>query len=173
VCCLEDRAGECLLALNVDEVMMEIIEVENYIDEKWTRRLHLMSNDEIKVDELEPPYIFPDDDAQVELTREAGVYHLRAVWQARDAFAGTLRGDDRQERALVLWALKDGDRISTSVQAATVEFRRAFARNPHYAAVRRMPRGVDDLCEIAIDDGRRTLVLVECADVLDRFVVVY
>lgn len=172
MCCLEDRAGEWLLALNVDEVMMEIIEVENYIDEKWTRHLHLMSNDEIVVDDLEPPYYFPED-AQVNLAREAGVYHLRVVWQARDAFAGTLRGDDRQERALVLWALKEGDRISIAVQAATVEFRRAFARNPHYAAVRRMPRGIDDLCEIAIDDGRRTLVLVECADVLDRFVVVY
>jgi len=154
-----------------EKIMDEIIEVENYVDAHGTRFLHLMSNSEISVGDLEPPWIVPAD-VNAKLTREAGAFHLRAEWLAREAFAGLMRGSDRRERQMVLWAMKKGDRISTSVVDAAVEFRKAFARNPSYAAVRVFPTGVEDDCEIEIGGGR-LVALVECADVPERFVMVF
>jgi hypothetical protein len=152
--------------------MNEIIEVENYVDAQGVRRLHLMCNAEIRVDDLEPPYLLPDG-VNAEVKREAGAWHLRAEWRAREAFAGTMRGSDRREWQVVLWALEKGDRIGAATQEATVLFRRAFGRHPQFAAVRRFPQGVDDLAEIEIDGGRRMLPLVESADVPERFVMVF
>lgn len=151
--------------------MDEIIEIENYVDAKGMRYLHLMSNVEIDIEELDDPWTIPDG-VDAKSIREAGVFHLRAAWRARQAFAGTMRGSDRRERQMVLWVIERGDRISACVQDATVRFRKAFGRNPNFAAVRKVPKGVEDDCEIAIGGGQ-SVALVECADVPERFVMVF
>lgn len=151
--------------------MDEIIEIENYVDAKGMRYLHLMSNAEIDIEELDDPWMIPDG-VNTKSTHEAGVFHLRATWQAKQAFAGTMRGSDRRERQMVLWVIEQGDRVSACVRDATVQFRKAFGRNPNFAALRAIPKGVVDDCFIEIGGGQ-SVALVECADVPKRFVMVF
>lgn len=147
--------------------MDEIIEIENYIDHEYVRHLHLISNLETFMVNL-PVGVEP------KITREAGVYHLRASWKAKDAFAGTMRGEDRRERQIVLWHI-DG-RLSECAREAAREFMRVFCRAPIYAAVWKIPRVADlpggDI-DIPLGDGFEPLALVESAEVPEWFVMVY
>ncbi len=152
--------------------MDEIIEIENYVDAQGMRHMHLMSNDEITADDFENPAWFIPDGVDIRVSKEAGVHHLRATWRARQAFAGVMRGSDRHERQMALWALDKGGHISVGVQEATVLFRKAFGRSPNFAAVRTYPREVDVFYEIEIGGGR-SVSLLESADVPDRFVMVF
>lgn len=152
--------------------MAEIIEIENYIDAQWVRHLHLMSNEPIVEDDIENPAWFVLEGVEVHKTFEAGVHHLRAEWEAREAFAGTMYGSDRHERQIVLWAMKPGERVSVSVQEAAVLFRRTFARNPKFAAVKVYPSGAELDCDIDIGGGC-VVGLVQCADVRDKFLMLF
>lgn len=155
-----------------ENFMDEIIEVENYVDANGIRFLHLMSNEDIDVDDFENPAWLIPDGVDVNCSKEAGAYHLRATWRARQSFFGMMRGSDRHEKQMALWALESGDRISVGVHEATVLFRKAFGRNPNFAAVRTYPRDLDVFCEIDIGGGR-SVSLLESADVPDKFVMVF
>lgn len=143
--------------------MGEVIEIENYIDEHWMRHVHLMSNDE-KFDIDLPEYARPT------ITKEAGVWHMRASWAAREAFAGTLRGGDRIERQIVLWAFQ-GERVSVCIRNAAREFWKVFSRQPDFAAMNSCPDAMGLDKDIEIDGG--SVALVECADVPKQFVMVF
>jgi len=149
--------------------MDEVIEIENYIDANCVRHLHLMSNVEFGPDDLSLP-----DGVPHTVTKEAGVYHLRASWKAREAFAGTMRGSDRWERLVVLWHI-DG-KISTCARDAAHEFMRVFGRVPDFAAVCKIPRAAEQSSldiDIPLGDGLEPLALVESHDIPERFVMVY
>ncbi|NUQ86293.1 MAG: hypothetical protein HUU11_16430 [Anaerolineales bacterium] len=143
--------------------MDEVIEVENYIDDQFVRHVHLMSNSQ-GFDANLPAGVTPT------VTKEAGVYHLRASWAAREAFAGTMRGKDRIERQIVLWAL-NGERVSKCIRDAAAEFGRVFSRRPSFAAVRSYPESMGLDVDVEIDGG--TVALIECADVSTGFVMVF
>lgn len=144
--------------------MDEVIEIENYIDRDCMRHLHLMSNENNFEVHL-PAGV----DAKV--TQEAGVYHLRASWQAREAFAGTMRGNERREFPVVLWALEHGKRVSESIWDAAHEYLRVFGYKPRFAAVRSYPESMGLDVDVATECGE--VALIECADVPIRFVMVY
>ncbi len=143
--------------------MDDVIEVENYIDEKWMRHVHLLSNDENAEVNL-PVYASPV------ITKEAGVWHVRASWAAREAFAGTMRGGDRIERQIVLWAFQ-GERVSVCIRNAAREFWKVFSRQPDFAAMNSYPDAMGLDKDIEIDGG--SVALVECADVPKQFVMVF
>lgn len=143
--------------------MGEVIEVENYIDGQWMRHVHLMSNDET-FDIVLPEYASPT------INKETGVWHMRASWAAREAFAGTMRGGDRIERQIVLWAL-NGERVSVCIREAAQEFWKVFGRQPEFAAMYSYPDAMGLDKDIEIDGG--VVALVECADVPKQFVMVY
>lgn len=143
--------------------MGEVIEVENYIDGQWMRHVHFMSNDEIAEIDL-PVYAKPV------ITKEAGVWHVRASWLAREAFAGTMRGEDRRERQIVLWAFQ-GERVSVCIREAAQEFWKVFCRQPEYAAMYSYPESMGLDVDVEIDGG--SVALVECADVPRQFVMVF
>jgi hypothetical protein len=143
--------------------MDDVIEVENYIDGQWMRHVHLLSNDENAEINL-PVYASPV------ITKEAGVWHVRASWAAREAFAGTLRGDDRIERQIVLWAFS-GQRVSVCIRDAAREFWKVFGRQPDFAAVHAYPDAMGLDVDVEIDGG--AVALVECADVPRQFVMVF
>lgn len=143
--------------------MGEVIEVENYIDGQWMRHVHLLSNDENAEINL-PVHASPV------ITKEAGVWHVRASWAAREAFAGTMRGGDRRERQIVLWAFQ-GERVSVSIRNAAREFWRVFCRQPDFAAIYEYPDSMGLDVDVEIDGG--LVALVECADVPKQFVMVY
>lgn len=140
-----------------------VIEIDNYIDSQWIRHVHLMSNDE-KFDIDLPEYARPT------ITKEAGVVHMRASWAAREAFAGTLRGGDRIERHIVLWAFQ-GERVSVSIRKAAHEFWKVFGRQPDFAAMNSYPDAMGLDVDVEIDGG--SVALVECADVPKQFVMVF
>lgn len=150
--------------------MTEIIEVENYIDAEGKRYLHLMSNEEIKVSELEGYGRIPAA-ASVSSKREAGVWHFRAGWLACGPFAGTLRGSDRREKQIVLWSFVYSARVSQAIRDGAREFGRVFGRLPHFAAVRSYPEAMGLDPDIQIDGG--CVALVESKDVLDGFVMLF
>jgi len=146
--------------------MGDVIEVENYIDGQWMRHVHFMTNDGDKgQSELNLPV-----DVIPNITKEMGVWHVRASWAAREAFAGTMRGGDRIERQIVVWAFQ-GERVSDCIRNAAREFWKVFGRQPDFAAMNSYPdaRGLD--ADIEIDGG--VVALVECADVPRQFVMVY
>lgn len=143
--------------------MDEVIEIENYIDEQWIRHVHLLSNNENAEVDL-PVYARPV------VTKEAGVWHVRASWAAREAFAGTMRGGDRIERQIVLWAF-NGERVSVCIRHAAREFWRVFCRQPDFAAVNAYPEAMEADVDVEIDGG--TVALVECVDVPRQFVMVF
>ena len=143
--------------------MDEVIEIENYIDGQLMRHVHLMSNDE-KFDIDLPEYARPT------ITKEAGVWHMRASWAAREAFAGTMRGGDRIERQIVLWAL-NSERVSVCIRDAAAEFWQVFCRQPDFAAVHKYPDSMGLDVDVEIDGG--SVALVECADVPKQFVMVF
>lgn len=144
-------------------VMDEVIEVENYIDDQFVRHVHLMSNSQ-NIEANLPAGVTPT------VTKEAGVYHLRASWAAREAFAGTMRGEDRREHQVVLWAL-NGERVRKCIRDAAAEFVRVFSRRPSFATMKSYPESMGFDVDVEINGG--TVALIECADVPAGFVMVF
>ena len=145
----------------------DVIEIENCVDEKATRHLHLMANHQLSAVDL-ACYAFPRD-AEVSIEREGGAWHLRASWP----YFGVL--DVKSEhwprsRRLVVRAVRTGDRISAAVHEAAKEFARLFGRLPQYAFVRTLPKGVEP-GQIIMFYGRE-LVLLDCEWVPEACVAV-
>ena len=143
--------------------MDDVIEVENYIDEKWIRHVHLMSNHEYAEVDL-PSGVKPT------IAKETGVWHVRASWAVRSSFSGTMRGADRIERQITIWALR-GERVSVCIKDAARAFWNNFGRRPNFAAVHEYPESMGLDVDVEIDGG--VVALVECADVPKQFVMVF
>ena len=121
--------------------MGEVIEVENRVDEKGIRHVHLMANRDVTIADL--AIYLPPKDAHVTVGIEAGACHLRAWWP----YFGML--EMRSEcwpasKRLVVKKVQQGDRISAVVNEAAREFLRLFGVGPHYVRIRRLPTGVDN-----------------------------
>ncbi len=145
----------------------DVIEIENCVDDKATRRLHLMSNHELSAVDL-ACYAIPQD-AKVSIGQEAGVWHLRASWPYFGVLDLTAEGWNKFRR-LVVKAVRKGDRISTAVNEAAKEFARLFGRCPQYAFMRKLPKGVEP-GQIIMFYGRE-MVLLDCEWVPEQCVAV-
>lgn len=143
--------------------MGEVIAVEDYIDDQFVRRVHLMSN----TDGFEYPL---PEGVEAKVTKEAGIYHLRAEWAVREAFAGVMIGSDRFDHHVVLWSF-DGERVSKCIRDAAREFGRVFSRQAQFAAVRSYPESMGLDVDVEVDGG--AVVLVVSADVPRGFVMVF
>lgn len=145
----------------------EVIEIENCIDDKATRRLHLMSNHELSAVDL-ACYPLPQG-AKVDVRREGGVWHLRAEWPFFGAM--DVKSEDWNKfKRIVVKAVRKGDRISVAVLDAAKEFARLFGRCPQFAFVRKLPKGVEP-GQIIMFYGRE-MVLLDCEWVPDECVAV-
>lgn len=152
--------------------MAEIVEVENSLDADWKRVLHLMSNEEIVAAEIENPLWCVPEYAKVSYSFEAGVHHMRAEWEPRGAFVGTMYFSDRRERQVVIWAMQQGERISEVAVKAAKMFAKIWGRSPSFVAVSVYPQGAEDDCDIDIGDGY-CVALVQCKDVRDKFLMLF
>lgn len=153
------------------EQLDDIIEIENYIDQDCRRYLHLMSNNEIVLNQLDGTSWAIPPGISVVSKHEAGVWHLRAAWFACEAFVGTQRGSDRRERQVVLWSFIYADRVTNAIRDAAAEFWHVFCRRPDYAAVRSFPEAMGLDVDIEVDGG--CVALIESADVPEKFVMVF
>ena len=114
--------------------MEEVITVEDVVSEDCVRRLHVMSN--------APILMRLPDCAQIEQKQEAGVYHLRAEWM----FWGMLDIQPQEwprPRRLLVWGLKEGERVSEMIQAVGEMWEKATGFAPKFAWVRRLPKGTE------------------------------
>ncbi len=145
----------------------DVIEIENRVDDKAIRHLHLMANHELSaVDRA--CYAIPKD-AKVRAGWEAGVWHLRAEWPYFGSLDIQPEGWNKFRR-LVMRAVTKGDRISAAVHDAAMEFSRLFGRLPQYAFMRRLPKGVEP-GQIIMIYGRE-VALFDCEWVPDQCVAV-
>lgn len=113
--------------------MNEVIELDNCVS-GGRRLLHLMANREIGREDLIG--YWPPEDAVVQVSREGGVWHLRASWAHVEAVTGP------SGREYVMAELRQGERISEAVRRAVVDYLRKHQHGPQYAYMRRLPRGV-------------------------------
>ena len=123
--------------------MSEVIVVENAVTDQCMWRLHFMSNQEFDMEIYMEYGIYGWADMHV--TREAGVYHLRAEWPYRGVLDIQAEGWPRFRR-LVVWPLVENGltlRVSRAILYATAEYTRLFGGIPEYAFVRNLPEGAE------------------------------
>lgn len=139
----------------------EIVTLEDRLDERYVRHVHLMSSAPVVYD--------APGHALVETGIDAGMHWLRASWLWREP-APLIEYADGSVRWCVLWGLKAGERISEAVFEAGYLYLRQFHVLPEYAWVRTMPKGVDLGAEIAV--GSHTMGLFDMAFLPPGFVAV-
>lgn len=147
-------------------MVTDIIEVENEIV-GYERALHLMSNAKLDAAALRA-YGAPTG-TQAQVTYEAGVYRLRAVWKIREFVEFMipiscgwqvnekpdpqnrycqsrcpLRNDCTWRRRVLLWALQPDEKISKQIAEACATFALQVGCDPQVAFMQRIPLGVEE-----------------------------
>lgn len=115
---------------NLDDVII----VEDVVTEDCVRKLHVMSNSEIC---MQLPC-----QAKVAQTVEGGVFHLRAEWM----YWGMLDIKPREwpkPRRLLVWSLREGERVSDAIRAAAEMWTKAVGWEPKYVWIRSLPKGAE------------------------------
>ena len=123
----------------------DAIVVENRIDLQTGMRLvHLMSAEPIS-----PPWpvAIPSNLSDLggevkENVDEIRMHHLTAKWMARGELVDFVAGEWR--RLVSLYFLKHGERVGEAIREAAVSYALATGRDPDFAWIRELPRGMDD-----------------------------
>lgn len=140
--------------------MDEIIEIVNQVDGQCMRHLHLMSNREF--DRASMTHYAAVNGV---VTREAGVWHLRAIHPFRGVMDVNAEGWVKMRR-LVMWSLDGYPTVKVALHAAAAEFERVFHGRAMYGFVRRLPRGAEHGMDV------EDLTLLEADWMLERAVAV-
>ena len=145
-------------------MMDELIELENSVSADGMRVLHLISNLEISLDDLKS-YDLPVD-ANVDIKKEAGAYHVRASYPIH----GLLRMESDgwpAAKHLVVWNYGLCESISMAIQKAADRYLELFGNVPHYAFIRTLPRGIENGKEVG------DVILLEAEWMIGKCVAVY
>ena len=126
--------------------MEEIIELENVVNDDGMCVVHLMSNVELTVDALRSKYNAPAD-AKVEITKEAGVHHLRASWMLRGAVKVVAEGWP-VPKVFVIWNLTGCESVKAAMFDAAKCYQELYGERPEYAYIRKLPRDVENGVEV-------------------------
>ena len=140
--------------------MEEVIEVVNYVDGQCIRHLHLMSNIE-----FDAACMNRYSAVNGVVTREAGIWHLRAMHPFRGAMDFHCEGWVKQRR-LVAWSTNGYATIKIALKDAKQEYCKLFGGKPQFAFIKKMPKDV----EICHEVGGMTLIEAEW--MLERCVAV-
>ncbi len=144
--------------------MDEMIELENTVSVDGMRVLHLISNLDISLDDLKS-YDLPAD-ANVEIKKEVGAFHVRASYPIH----GLLRMESDgwpTAKNLVVWNYGLCESILMAIQKAADRYLELFGNVPHYAFIRRLPRGVEDGTQVG------DVALLEAEWMIGKCVAVY
>ena len=141
--------------------MDEVIELENYVDGQCLRHLHLMSN-------LEFDQVCMNQYGAVNgvVTRDVGVWHLRAMHPYRGVIDIPAACKEGKVRRLVAWNLDGCASVRSALQEAWMEYGRLFGGSPQFAFMRKLPKGVGNGHEIG------GMILLEAEWMLERCVAV-
>ncbi len=122
--------------------MNDVIIVENYVDGQCMRHVHLMSNLEIGRTILRPYGIM--DCIQEQVTKEAGVWHVRAEWPYRGILDIQAKGWPKFRR-VVVWNLEGCESMRHAItEAYKYFFLQAFYFRPAYVFMKKLPKGVEN-----------------------------
>ena len=119
-------------------VQSDMIVIDDYVDIRCIRHVHVMSNREFAGAQVP----FPLERGAV--TREGGVWHYRAEYPYRGALNVACVDGGRNFRRLVVWSLDGYGSVQAALDDAMVEFSRLFQGVPGYAFMRRLPRNVEN-----------------------------
>jgi hypothetical protein len=114
--------------------MDDVIVVENIVSRDCRLIVHLMSNREFEVNRL-ACYGAPDG-TRPQVTREAGVYHLRAEWPYRGVLDVKSEFWPKAKR-LVAWSLIGEEGAAEAILKAVGEFDELFGRAPGFIFVKK------------------------------------
>jgi len=141
--------------------MDAVIEVVNYVDGQCIRHLHLMSNLE-----FEPACMSQYAAINGLMTREAGVWHLRAMHPYRGAIDVPAACVEGKARRLVVWSLAGCASVTRALYDAVHEYERLFGGRAQYAFMKKLPKAAEH--GMAVGD----LILLEADWMLERCVAV-
>jgi len=127
----------------------EVIELENVVSDVGISTVHLMSNFELTVDAIKK-YHAPVD-AKVEITKEIGVYHLRAEWMLRGPIQINAEGWP-VPKIFVVWNLTGCESVTAAIYDAAKHYEDLYGERPDYAYMRQVPRSVDASCGVEVSD---------------------
>lgn len=125
--------------------MDDVIVLENVLDDDGFRIVHLMANKAMDVDYLQP-YDAPDT-TKFEVTKEAGVYHLRAKWMICGPVVIHAEGWPMPKKFMV-WHLSLADTVKMALYEANRKYEDVFLERAEYAFIRKLPRGVENGVEV-------------------------
>jgi len=139
----------------------EIIELLNYVDGQCLRHLHLMSNIE-----FDAACMSRYAAVNGVVTREAGVWHLRAMHPYRGTIDIPAACKEGKIRRLVVWSLAEYASVQVALHDVWREYGRLFGGSPQFAFMRKLPRSVENGHEIG------GMILLEAEWMLERCVAV-
>ena len=143
----------------------EVIELENFVDGQCVRHIHLISNDPLRLKPLSPKFGLPPNLGEECIMKEAGVWHLRAVYP----FRGVVDIHSSQWvkfRRVVAWNLEGCASVREAIGQASMEFERLFHSKPKFVFMNKLPKGVEMFQDV---DG---MMLLEAEWMLERCVAV-
>lgn len=125
--------------------MGEVIELLNYVDGQCLRHLHLMSNIE-----FDSTYMNQYSAMNGVVTREAGVWHLRAMHPYRGVIDIPAACVEGKARRLVAWSLTGCASVTRALYDATHEFERLFGGRAEFGFMKRLPKAAEHGTPIAL-----------------------
>lgn len=143
-----------------------VIVVEDRLDGQCVRHVHVMANAPAPLPAASPQMAPDGRNLGGEWVKEAGVWHLRAVYPYRGVWEVDAARAEGKFRRLVVWSLEGCASVKVALHDAAHEFERLFGGRAQFGFMRRLPRGA----EHGMDVG--DLTLFEAEWMLERCVAV-
>ena len=141
--------------------MTDLIVVEDRVDGQCVRHLHLMSNIE-----FDQACMTRYSAVNGVVTREAGVWHLRAMHPYRGVVDIPAACVDGKVRRLVAWNLDGCASVRVALQEAAREFEKLFGGRAQFGFMKKLPEPAEHGMEIG------DLILLEADWMLEKCVAV-
>lgn len=147
--------------------MDEIIELENFVNGQCVRQIHLMSNMEFEIGDIQMRYCVDlKDTLLASKGKEAGVWHYRVEQNYRGAIDIPAACKKGKVRRLVAWSLVGCPTVKVALYEAAQEFERLFGGRAQFGFMKKLPKGAEHGMEVG------DLMLLEADWMLERCVAV-
>lgn len=141
----------------------DVIVVEDYVDARCVRHVHLMSNADVAERVLTD---YGVERGAWSVAFEAGVIHYRVEYPFRGALDVACINGGENYRRLVVWNMDGYTSVRLALRDAAVKFEDLFCGAPQFAFIRQMPSGVEHGTDVF------GMTLIESEWMLERAVAV-
>lgn len=126
--------------------MDDIVVVEDLVDDRCMRRLHLMLNVDPTPVLTEIKTIFGGNE-KFAVEEEAGAWHVRVEYPYGGPLDIECEGWPKAKR-FVLWSLTGIKSVKLALFEAANKYEEVFKQRAQYAFMRKLPRGVENGIEV-------------------------